>query len=203
MRPKKGLFASIEGPSGAGKSTALAQLKSLDLLDETKTIYTKEPTPDFNLNNENNLSGRDLLKTLLEDREKHVSEIIAPNINKLNNVITDRYILSSLVFQRVDGLSLEEIWQRNSHFPQPDITIVLTANFDIITERLSQRSELSRFKQIENRRREQSYLLDGIIFLRNKGWYVKVIDTTQITEEVVCKQIVSEVKKLRHETPTN
>src|SRR5215472_9330563 len=98
-------FVAIEGPKGVGKTalcTALAT--SLGLEDHDRVLITKEPTPAFDLANEQILRGIDLATAIAADRQAHVATVITPALAEGKMVICDRYILSSYVFHTIDGV---------------------------------------------------------------------------------------------------
>lgn len=190
MKDFRGRFIAIEGVSGSGKSTVIDCLKLSLSLSLPKFIFTKEPTPLFQLSNENNYSGDKLFKLLLKDRATHIQEFIEPAINKGLNVITDRYILSSLVFQRLDGLDINYIWNCNKNFIQPDLIIVLTVDEQIAVERVIQRGRMSRLKQLEIRKREQQFTVDAVDFLQEHGFIIQCIDNSHSSPENTTKSIL-------------
>ncbi len=66
-------------------------------------------------------------------------------------VFSDRYIESSLVLQRLDGLGIESIWNLNSQACIPDLSMILMASVEILEQRLSQRSSFGRFERTKSR----------------------------------------------------
>lgn len=185
MNFTKGLFVAIEGASGVGKSSIIQNLK---LRLNNKVIFTKEPTSDFELSNEDIIFGNNLFKLLLDDRKNHIERQIIPSIKEGNIIISDRYILSSLVFQRLDGLELEYIWSKNEHFLVPNITIIITVDDNIRNQRLESRLSLSRLKKSEIRVKEIQYTEEASEFLKSKGWNVVWIENTkqisQVTDDI-------------------
>jgi dTMP kinase len=60
-------------------------------------------------------------------------------------VICDRYLASSLVLQRLDGVSPGFVWQLNRHIDQPDLCIILSGDASCARERAEKRGLYSRF----------------------------------------------------------
>jgi dTMP kinase len=174
---QSGLFIAIEGASGVGKSTIIQELKTT--FAELEYLFTKEPTPNFKLSQENTLCGNDLFELLLEDRENHIQNDIIPSLNEGKVIFSDRYVLSSLVFQRLDGLDLEYIWSKNSHFIVPQLTYVIITDEETRTQRLESRTTLSRLKQPEIRMKEVQYTREASDLLKSKGWNISWIDNTK------------------------
>ncbi|HEU5159214.1 MAG TPA: AAA family ATPase [Streptosporangiaceae bacterium] len=132
-----GQLIALEGPKGCGKTTLIAALsKRLDKdAQQMRVILTKEPTPHFDLSNEQRLRGLALAQAITEDRSRHVAEVISPALAAGHTVVCDRYILSSFVFQTLDGVSESVIWGLNSSFPPPTLNLILR----VTTEELRQR----------------------------------------------------------------
>jgi dTMP kinase len=110
MTSEKGILIVIEGLDGAGLSTQAALLAE-HLRDKGgKVILTKEPTTSSignlirsALKQEWKPSPLALQLLFAADRENHLEEEIEPALRENKIVISDRYILSSLVFGSVDN----------------------------------------------------------------------------------------------------
>lgn len=195
MIQKQGQFIAIEGASGTGKSSVI---KNLQTKFNSTTLFTKEPTPQFQLSSENTLKGNDLFELLLQDRLWHVQNEILPAVQNGSIIISDRYILSSLVFQKMDGLDAEYIWSRNTQFPIPDLTIVLTVSEDLRAERLKMRQSLSRLKQANIRLKESFYTSEAIEFVQSKGWSTITVDTSTDTLDQTTNLVYNLIRSLTH-----
>lgn len=112
---KKGRLITIEGPDTAGKTLLIEKLKTaLPLIYPNETfMFTREPgnlltswnkSEDIRtkLLTDKTLTADEQTKLFAESRYYHTIEIIK-EINKGNNVITDRYLFSSIIYQ---GLQL-------------------------------------------------------------------------------------------------
>lgn len=104
---KKGLFITFEGPDGCGKTTIINKMKE-HFVGNDKIIFTREPggtkisekIRDLILSNENSeMSPRTEALLYSASRAQHVDELIRPNLEKGNVVISDRFVLSSLAYQ--------------------------------------------------------------------------------------------------------
>ena len=60
-------------------------------------------------------------------------------------MLCDRYLASSLVLQRLDGVSPEFVWQLNQHADRPDLCIILSGDAARARERAEKRGLYSRF----------------------------------------------------------
>lgn len=113
MSIKKGKLIILEGPDTAGKTTLINKLKEVLPIIYTDEIFlfTREPGNllDNSLNNKsesirkNLLTNKDLntdqqAKLFAESRYYHVLDIIE-QLNKGKNIIVDRFIFSSLLYQ--------------------------------------------------------------------------------------------------------
>ncbi len=95
---------------------------------------------------ESYLTGRALALAVAADRYAHLESEITPALKAGKVVITDRYVQSSLVLQRLDGLGLAEIWSYNAHVAVPGMSVYLEDDPEVIAARLSQRPALSRLE---------------------------------------------------------
>jgi dTMP kinase len=134
-----GKFIVLEGLDGAGTTTQLTLLSSY-LLNKGKefvTLCTREPTM---LTRE----GREIRNILrqgvdwkkqhdekymaslfVKDRRWHVDNLVIPNKNIGVQVISDRHMLSTLAYQSLDGIPLDELVSMHEGITAPDLTIYL------------------------------------------------------------------------------
>ena len=139
----RGKFIVIEGIDGCGKTTQIEEisrwLPTSGLMGEnSKLIKTREPGGSLlgkklrNLILDNNNNKPSSLAELLlysADRAEHVSKIIAPQLEKQNWVISDRFADSTLAYQGYGrNINLDIIRNIESIVCQgekPDLTIFL------------------------------------------------------------------------------
>ena len=133
--PKKGCLIVFEGIEGSGKTTASRNLEKFLSTRNYKTMWTREPTSSkIGSLIENILLGQVTVAEeavpllFAADRADHTRRAILPSINKGYVVISDRYIHSSLAYQRIGmkkpfkGDWLREI---NRFAMKPDLVIFL------------------------------------------------------------------------------
>lgn len=179
------MFVAIEGVNGVGKSTIIEYLNLYLSKDGFNVITFKQPTDSklgkFVRNMEEELSGLPYFFLILSDRYKLVEELnkIISKSDSNNIILIDRYILSSIVLQQLDGVNLEIIWEFSKFLPIPDLTILLTGREDIISERLKQRNKKTRLETNFSIKEEMDYFLQGKLFLKQKGFLIKNIDNTK------------------------
>lgn len=134
----KGRFFVIEGMDGSGTTTQTRLLKAhLEHLGR-KVHITSEPTSNpigksirSYLSGQH--SGKNLMATLAllfaADRLVHFDEEIGPKLVEGFDVISDRYLLSSLVYQGLD-LSSQWVASLNQFATAPDLNIILDIPID-------------------------------------------------------------------------
>jgi dTMP kinase len=140
----RGRFIAFEGGEGCGKST-----QSRRLAERIGAVLTREPggttvgsalravlldpaTAD--------LSPRAEALLMAADRAQHVHEVIDPALDAGTDVVTDRYIGSSLAYQ---GFGRNMKWEEIQEISRwavdglwPDLTILLDVPLDIARARL-------------------------------------------------------------------
>ncbi|SEG91754.1 dTMP kinase [Thermomonospora echinospora] len=145
----RGRFIALEGPKGVGKTTLCAALaeRITGTPGASKVLITKEPTPRFDLGNEQRLTGLALAKAIAADRRWHVDAELEPALAAGRTVICDRYILSSYIFHTGDGVAEDVIDRLNESFPLPTLNVVLYVPADALRERLNARSSATRLQK--------------------------------------------------------
>ena len=102
---RRGQLIVIVGPKRVGKSTT-AQHLARRLGRDREVSWTTEPTStpfgELLRSRESILSGRAYALALAADRVMHFDSEITPALQKGHLVVTDRYVQSSLVLQRLD-----------------------------------------------------------------------------------------------------
>lgn len=192
---REGIFVTFEGPNGVGKSTILEgvanQLVSFDILK------TKEPTlsplGQFVRAAEEHYQGQILACLVAADRYFHLENEVLPALRKDKIILSDRYIESSLVLQRLDGLDIEFIWSLNSQICIPDLSVILTAPVEILEQRLSQRSSLGRFERTKSRTEELNYYLEAVEFLSKHGFNILLLDNGATSLNQNIEKVVQQI----------
>jgi dTMP kinase len=183
----RGIFVSIDGPGGAGKS-AIAALAREQLTARGLRVHaTAEPsrTPLGEMIRASTDTYREMALACLVagDRHHHLATEIRPLLQAGVTVICDRYVPSSLVLQRMDGVDWDTIWQLNNGAEPPDLAIILNAAPAVLTSRLTRRGGThSRFEREPDGPASESALYhDTAPRLTALGWPVHSIDTTAST----------------------
>ncbi|WP_052074852.1 dTMP kinase [Porphyromonas sp. COT-052 OH4946] len=168
------MFIAIDGPNGVGKST-IAETVQKEMADRG-IILTREPSDtgfgQYVKANEGGYSGEHYGMLIASDRRYHIDTIIKPNLDNGKVVICDRYIASSLVLQRFDGVSTRKIWEMNKNILVPDVYVILLADEKELERRLKKRQVFSRFEKKMSRAQEIKYFTDAIGYLKGKGFNI-------------------------------
>lgn len=133
--PKKGCLIVFEGIEGSGKTTASRNLQKYLTTKGYRAIWTREPTSskigtliEEILRGETIVAEEAIPLLFAADRADHTKRIIVPAIKKGYIVISDRYVHSSIAYQK-SGMAkvfkrewLEKI---NEYAITPDLVIFL------------------------------------------------------------------------------
>jgi dTMP kinase len=174
------LFIAVEGPHRVGKTT-IARLLAARLEKRTnrRVHLTSEPTQSLLgqllRTAESALHGRPLALALAADRAAHVELEIIPALDDSRHVVTDRYVQSSMVLQRVDGLDLDEVWAYNQYV-LPATSFYLEDDPEVLARRLGGGASLTRLEQVSGPHRELELYREARSFLATEDWPQHVID---------------------------
>jgi len=133
-----GFFLTLDGPDGAGKSTQITSLANWLRSVGYDVVTCRDPgsTPlgdrlrEIVLDRHSvGISMRTEMLLYMTSRSQLVDEVIRPSLSEGKIVISDRFLLASLVYQGyAGGLSREEIWEVGRVATGgllPDLTIIL------------------------------------------------------------------------------
>lgn len=145
----RGRFYVVEGADGVGSTTQVKQLAER-LTAAGRTVHvTAEPSKGpIGLVIRELLGGerprqaihRELALLFAADRLDHVAREVEPRLQAGEDVVSDRYVLSSLVYQSLD-LSFDWVRELNRHAPPADATVLITLPAELAWERLQSRLE--------------------------------------------------------------
>lgn len=194
-RQNKGCFITIDGPNGVGKSTIISHLKARLWAKGIQPILTAEPTKSalglLIREHQEHYRGRTLACLVAADRYEHIEREIKPALGKGQLVISDRYVLSSLVYQILDGVSPGFVLALNKDIVIPQLSILLTASADTLSERLAARSNLTRFER-EHHMREGFLYEQALTTIEEMGFNCLRIENDQMSP-VQCSERLEEV----------
>lgn len=175
----KGVFIAFDGPNGAGKSTLISLVEKTLIMRGYKVYVTSEPTATelgkyvraFSEKHD----GISLACMVTCDRYEHLKNEIIPMLEEGCIVITDRYVLSSLILQGMDGVDADFIMDINSEIIKPDLQIAVFADEKTLQKRLGDREILTRFEKDNQSEKELLFMKQGLDILRNIG--VEIVET--------------------------
>jgi dTMP kinase len=141
-----GFFCNFEGADGSGKTTVLELIKKE--LSDLDIVTTKEPQGIFRdlvLDPENKVGLTEVARMFLyqADRSIHTEKVVKPNLDNGKIVISDRGIMSTLVYQEITTrLSVEtlfEIAEVANDGVFPDLIILFDMNYETAKKRMDSR----------------------------------------------------------------
>lgn len=193
-----GLFVAFDGPNGVGKSTLIEHVKYELSNRGLEAFVTKEPSNTqlgyFTRQIAEHLDGKSLACLVAADRYHHLKETVIPQLRAGSIVITDRYVLSSLILQCMDNVETEFVLALNDQVIAPDIQVAVKANVSVLQARLNERSQLTRFERGQRSFEELRFMDLGIAALRERDVNILEIDNSgNLSENVslIIEQILA------------
>ena len=186
-------FAVFEGGDGSGTTTQLSLLEQR--LKNNKNISffpTFEPTDGkigkiirAALQNEIAVLPQTLSMLFAADRNEHLNGPggILENIGKGRLVISDRYVLSSLVYQGIECGDELPVFL-NSRFAAPELTLFFDIEPELSLERTKRRSSQEIYDYLEFQEKVREKYKSLLEEIRKTGGKVEVIDASKSTREV-------------------
>ena len=173
-----GKLIAFDGPNGAGKSTLISAVQAR-LSEMNINVYvTKEPSDSkigtFTRSIAESFSGKTLACLVAADRYNHLEKEILPLLQQGTIVIADRYILSSLILQSMDGVDTLFVEKVNSEIMLPDLQIAVWAKEEVLQMRLLEREKLTRFEKNNRSVEELKNMENGVHIIRE--WAVPVVN---------------------------
>ncbi|MFE5740705.1 dTMP kinase [Streptomyces celluloflavus] len=194
MKQQRGLFITLDGPSGVGKSTTIKALHQ-EMTDRGIAVHrTVEPSTSelgtFTRQNANSIHGHALACLVAADRYAHIEHEIKPSLHAGDTVICDRYLASTLVLQRLDGVPLEFLLGLNADILMPDLAVILTASPGLIAHRIAERGIRHRFHLDPTMpSREVDLYAETALTLTAKNVKVLVLDSSNATPSEIAAKI--------------
>ncbi len=151
-----GQFIVLEGPDGSGTTTHTKLLAERMKKEGRDVLLTAEPT--------NGAIGRFIreqlkLKTIpsasalqllfCADRAAHIETVIKPALQEGKTVISDRYVISTLIYGEALGLDPEWLLQVNTPFLEPDVMMIALPPFHVCEKRVLKRKQLDVFENVK------------------------------------------------------
>lgn len=195
------VFVTLDGPGGTGKSTTTEHLHRY-LTAQGYTVHsTTEPSHgplgQIARRDTDTYTGHALACLVAADRYHHLNTEIRPHLAAGRIVLCDRYVASSYVFQRMDGVPIQFIESLNAAADVPDLAVILIAEPTVTAHRIEQRGAHSRFEHgITTSRRETGLYHDTITRLTERGYPLLSLDTTDTPSAQIVVAIAARIAKL-------
>jgi len=205
-----GVFVTIDGPGGAGKSTT-TRLLCRSLAERGYPVHaTTEPSyghlGQIARHGTDTYSGHALACLVAADRYHHLRTEIHPKLATGHIVVCDRYVASSYILQRLDGVPIEFIEAINAPADIPHLAVILTANPLVTTDRIARRGAHNRFESgVDTSRIEAELCADTVTRLAERRYPLMTIDSAQTSPEQVVAMITERTAQLAgvpHPAPT-
>lgn len=196
-----GVFVTLDGPGGVGKSTTLSliltAMRAVAVPVHGTTQPSRTPLGELIRCGTDVYRGMALGCLVAGDRHHQLATEIEPTLRAGQVVLCDRYLPSSLVLQRIDGLPTRMIWQLNADAYLPDLAVILNADPDVIAARLRARGGHSRFERNPDASAMESTLYHAAATeLQEHGWPVLTLDCTRATPERIADTITAATRDL-------
>ena len=203
-------FIAVEGLDGSGKSTI-----SKMVVDHLNTVFKRKVKLTYEPNN--SYCGGKYIRKVLEkkildfshealalafaaNRKDHNDRLIDPWLEKGSDrvVITDRYYLSSLVYQSNNVFTFEDVMYINRFARKPDLILFFDVSDKTCYERMDIRNKPKELFE-ENFSATRTKFYKAIDFLRQtRNENILKIDANGTVEEVF-GNMIGALKKIRPE----
>ncbi|MFJ7911376.1 dTMP kinase [Kitasatospora sp. NPDC096204] len=193
-----GLLLTVDGPSGLGKSTAVAATaRALRTAGHTVHTATGPSTTAYGQAVRAaaaTMRGRALALAVAADRLHQLDTDVRPRRAAGTTVLLDRYLPSTLVLQRADGVDTDFLLAVNDGADVPDLAVLLTADPDTVQRRLAHRGTRHRFElDAAATARELRLYQEAVPVLERLGYRLHTVDTTHLTPEQTAQAILEQV----------
>jgi dTMP kinase len=197
----RGQFVTLDGMGGAGKSTITRELQR-QLSGHGYNVYTTTEPSQSQLGRlarggSDVYQGLSLACLVAADRYHHLASEIRPQLNAGRIVLCDRYVASSYVLQRLDGVPLDFVEILNAAADTPDLAVVLTAEPEVAADRIARRGAHSRFETgLPSSRAEAELYRKASDRLTQRGYPLLTLDTTHTAPAQVAAQLATRIAQL-------
>lgn len=195
------MFIAVDGPNGVGKTTLCNELVKRLGQGDQQILSLRQPSDtalgDFIRNEDYRIQGMSLAALVVADRLWQLETQINPALANGSIVVLDRYVASTLVLQRIDGVDPDILWKMNEQARVPDATIILLAAPKVLSERLDRRGRTSRFDRHEQiSQLEDTYFREACHQLATAGYKLISVETDGLSIEEVGDEAAMEISHL-------
>ena len=190
---EKGFFIAVDAQENM-KKDRIVQLLYERLISDKKQVYiTEEPTQSgmgkLIRENTGDISGYALACLMAADRYAHIRNEIIPHLKEVEVVITNQYILSSLVRQEEDTIKEQYTVEVNHNILKPDLQVVIMDRPVNMEERLMTRDKLLEIREANAEQENYINTLRAAQILEQLNIPVAYMNDNESDEELVDKII--------------
>ncbi|MBM3247123.1 dTMP kinase [Candidatus Pacearchaeota archaeon] len=205
---KRGYFISFEGIDGCGKSTQIWLLGKymFDLNKYTHMVMTREPWRNADIrailkqDSDPYSQARKLAELFVNDRKEHVTELIAPKLERGHHVISDRFDLSTLAYQQAQGIPVQELIAMHQGILMPDLTFIVDVPVEVAIQRMKKDAKRQEEQKFEKSKEFIEKLRANYLALKDlPGRRIVIIDGTPSPIDIFENQIVPAFDKFHQE----
>lgn len=187
----RGKLIAVDGPSFSGKTTLVKHLqkffeKSLMKVEVVRNV-PKESEIGLLIHGHGQKFKRPAItNTLLIAASKHFEyhNTIKPLLDEGVHVLSDRSVLSSIALDYMYGQEdIELTYEIYASLPEPDTTLLLSAEVEVLKKRMLQRGALTWSKVQYTREQEVQSFMNATVFMEKKGKRFKRYDTSAWSAE--------------------
>lgn len=195
----KGYWIAFEGTDGCGKSTQagkLAQKLDAFLTWEPGNTVIGDMIRYILLNQKESMTFKCEALLFAADRAEHISSVVRPRLDKGINVVSDRSIWSSVVYQGIGrGLEVDKILEIGSWASEgvlPDIVVYLRNDTKKALDKISTPDRIeSEGYEFMNRAEEGFYAM-----AKKYNWIMVDTGTVAEVEQQIEQAINARIKEL-------
>lgn len=190
---ENGFFVAVDAQENM-KKDRIVQLLYERLISDKKQVYiTEEPTQSgmgkLIRENTGDISGYELACLMAADRYAHIQNEIIPHLKEAEVVITNQYILSSLVRQEKDEIKEQYTVEINHNILKPDLQVVIMDRPVNMEERLMTRDKLLEIREANAGQENYINTLRAAQILEQLNIPVAYMNGNESDEELVDKII--------------
>ena len=182
----RGKFIVFEGIDGSGKGTQIniSTAYIFKKKKENDLYLTREPTRDFKEIRERMAKADSIADSpewysemFFKDRINHIRRYIKPSLIRGTHVLCDRYKLSTLAYQSLQGMDLFRLIEMHERILVPDLTILFDCSSEVAFERRKKEGATDMFdKDFEFQKRLRKRYLELAEIIDNEN--IVVVDST-------------------------
>ena len=198
MTSHRGFLVTLDGPAGVGKTTTARLLRAYLEVRGYHVRTTTEPSRgqlgEVARRGTETYRGHTLACLVAADRYHHLETDVRPHLDAGFIVVCDRYVASSYVLQRMDGVPLTFVEAINSAADRPDLSVILEAPPAITAARVAARGAHDRFHMGETTSRQECDLYaEASQRLAARGFRILEVDTGTASKVVVAEYLTTRI----------